>query len=186
MSVVLRHEHTFLAVLILYGGEWGEVRQVVGTDDHATGVYTHLTDRSFESCGVLEHRACVRIARLVFTAQFLDVLIAITEVDLRFLGICWQPFHDRIRELAVRNKTLQLIHLGQRNLLYAAYICQGRFRCHLTIGNDMRYMCLSVFSTHIIQHLASSAVLEISIDIREGDTVWVKETLEQQVILEWV
>ena len=82
MSVVFGHEHAFVQILILDATEWREVRQVVGTDNHAAGVDTHLADGTLELLRIVEHRLYLRLAAIDQLPQFVHVLIAVLEVHL--------------------------------------------------------------------------------------------------------
>ena len=186
MPVVFGHQHTFLAVLVLHGTQRRKVRQVVRSDDHATGVYTYLANRAFQPRCIFQHRARVRIAVLVFLLQLVDIFVAIAQVHFRLLRPCRQTFEHVVRELAVGNQALQFVHARQWYLLHTAYIGERRFGRHLAVCNDMRHVRLAVFATHVVQHFAASAIFEVGIDIRQRDTVGVQESLEQQVVFERV
>ena len=71
-------------------------------------------------------------------------------------------------------------------MLHASQIGKGGFGCHLAVGDDMRDMCLAVLAADIIQHFAAAAILKVGIYIREGNTVGIQETLEQQVVFKRV
>ena len=45
---------------------------------------------------------------------------------------------------------------------------------------------MAVLVHHPLQHAAAAVVVEVGIDIGQRDTVWVEETLKQQVVLQWV
>ena len=122
----------------------------------------------------------------MFLLEFIDVFIAVLEVHFGLFRTLRQAFEHAVGELAVGDEALQLIDAWQRNLLHASYIGEGGFGSHLSVGNDMRDVRLAVLTADIIQHFASSAVFEIGIYIRQGNTVGIEETLEQQVVLERV
>ena len=44
----------------------------------------------------------------------------------------------------------------------------------------------SIFVHNPLQDLSSAVVVKVGIDIGKGDTVWIEETLEQEVVLERV
>ena len=48
----------------------------------------------------------------------------------------------------------------------------------------MRHMRLAVLAADVIKHFAAAAILEVRIDIRQGYTVGVEETLKKEVVLE--
>ena len=83
MSVVFGHEHALVQVLIFDATQRREVRQVVGSDDHAARVNTHLPNRSFQLLCVVEHGFDLRLAAIDQLSQLVHVLIAVLEVHLR-------------------------------------------------------------------------------------------------------
>ena len=50
----------------------------------------------------------------------------------------------------------------------------------------MRTILLTIFIHYPLQHLTSSVIVEVGINIRQGDTVRIKETLEKQVVFQRV
>ena len=44
MAVVLGDKHTLLRLGVEHGSQRSELSQIVGTDDHATGMYAYLAD----------------------------------------------------------------------------------------------------------------------------------------------
>ena len=100
MAIVLCDEHTLLRLGVLHGGERCELRQVIRTDDDATGMYANLTDGIFELCGVLQGVAQYRIVALVYLPELVDILVAVAEIDLGFLA---RSVLDAVREVARRH-----------------------------------------------------------------------------------
>ena len=106
MAVVFSDEHAFLGILVFYGRKRCKIGQIVCADDHAASVYTHLSDSTFKPCSVLEHRAGVGIALLVFALEFVYVFIAVVEIDLGRLTFV---VLDVTGELAIGYERLQFI-----------------------------------------------------------------------------
>ena len=48
----------------------------------------------------------------------------------------------------------------------------------------MGTVLMAVFVFHPFQHTTATVVVEVGIDIRQRDTVWIEETLKQQVVLQ--
>ena len=48
----------------------------------------------------------------------------------------------------------------------------------------MCHACLAILLRHPVKHLSATCIIEVGINIGEGYTVGVEETLEQQVILQ--
>ena len=98
----------------------------------------HLADCAFELRRIVQHRACVRVAVLMFLLEFVDVFIAVLEVHFGLFRTLRQAFEHAVGELAVGDEALQLVDARQRDLLYASYIREGGFGSHLSVGDDMR------------------------------------------------
>ena len=45
---------------------------------------------------------------------------------------------------------------------------------------------VTIFVHHPLQHLTATIVIEVGINIGQRDTVWIQETLKQQVVLQRV
>ena len=94
MSVIFGDQHAFLAVLVFYRTQRGKIGQIIGSDDHAASVYTHLTNRSFQPRGIFEHRAGIGIS-LAMKYNVIHIETAFAEE--------WQAdvFNQQICELGV-------------------------------------------------------------------------------------
>ena len=75
---------------------------------------------------------------------------------------------------------------GQRHFLHARYVLDAVLRGHRGVGDDVGAVLVAVFVHHPLQHLAAAVVVEVGVDIRQGDTVGVEEALEQQVVFQRV
>ena len=113
--------------------------------------------------------------------QFGYVFVAVFQVDFRhFLGqSAFYGLHSCFIEIAVRNVALDLVHLGQWHLLHTPHIGNGRLGRHRAIGDDVRHLFLAVFLCHPVQYALAAIVVEVHINIGQGDTVGIKETLKQ-------
>ena len=186
VAVVFGYQHAFFAHFVLDRAERCKVRQVVRSDDNAAGVNAHLADSAFEPCGICQHIAGVGVSCLFLVLQFGNVFVAVEQVHFGLLLVFCQVFEQVIREVPVRNKRLEFIHFGQWNLLHASYIRKCGLGSHFSVCDDVRHMRLAVFAADVVQYLASSAILEVSVYIRQRYTVGVEETFEQQVVFQRV
>ena len=66
----------------------------------------------------------------------------------------------------------------------AADIAHHRLRRHGAVGNDLRDAVAAVFLRHIVDHPVAPFHAEVDIEVRQGDTLGVEETFEQQVELQ--
>ena len=110
--------------------------------------------------------------------ELLHVVVAVVERGFQLFAVDGgHAFGDELR---------QSVALAQRKLLYARHVLYGRLCGHGTVGDNMRHIFLAVFFRHIAQHIGASVVVEVNINIGERYTVWVKESLEQQVVFHGV
>ena len=86
----------------------------------------------------------------------------------------------------VGDELAEVVRNAERQFLYACHVLQGQFGGHGAVGDDVGYVVGPIFLCHPVEYPAASVVVEVDIDIRQGDTVRIEETLEQQVILDRV
>ena len=77
----------------------------------------------------------------------------------------------------------QAVAYVERQLLHTGNVLDGVLGGHCAIGYDVRHLVVAVLVLHPLQYFTTTIIVEVGIDIREGDTVGVKKTLEQQVVL---
>ena len=186
MAIVLSYNDFILRQFIFHRGDGRDIRQVVGTDNHATSVDTDLPVGVLQFFGVGQHRGDILVLARQQFVQFRDVFVTILQVDLgHFLGQrAFHGFHRRLVEIAVRNVTLNLVHLGQRNLLHTPHIGNGRLGRHRAVSDDVRHLFLAVFLCHPVQYALAAIIIEVHVNIGQRDTVGVEETLKQQVVFQ--
>ena len=80
----------------------------------------------------------------------------------------------------------QTVAYIERQFLHTCHVLDRVFRGHSAVGDDVRNLVVSVFVLNPFEHFAASVVIEVGIDIRERNTVGVKESFEKQVVLDWV
>ena len=183
VTVILGDEDALLAILVLYGTQWCIFGQVIRTDDDTTGVDTHLAHGVLQLLCIVEHGGNLGLAAINEVLELSHVLVAVLEINLgRFAFLIL----DVIGESAFGDITLDLIDTSQRNTLYASDIGDSRFGSHGAVGDDVRHACLAVLLCHPVQHFAATCIIKVGINIGEGYTVGIEESLEQQVVLQWV
>ena len=57
---------------------------------------------------------------------------------------------------------------------------------HRSESNDLHHALLTIFAHDIVDHFLTTLVAEIDVDIRHRDTLWVQETLEEQLVADRV
>jgi len=129
-------------------------------------------NRSFELDGVIQHLFGGRI-----------ILVLLTQIGVFFDA-------NRQRNMAAlsrrRHQFSQTITLGVRHFQYASDVAHRHAAEHLTEGGDIADVIFAVFLSTIFNHLVAARILNIDIDIRHGNTIWIKETLKQQTVLQRV
>ena len=130
--------------------------------------------RSFKHLGVFDGVCHLRIGACFSFAQLGYALDCVGKVHLKSVG------------QLVGDSFAQTIAYIERQFLHTCHVLDRVFRGHGTVGDDVCNLVVSVFVLNPFKHLASSVVVEVGIDIGEGNTVGVKESFEKQVILDWV
>ena len=73
----------------------------------------------------------------------------------------------------------QAVSLGVRHLKHTCNVAHGVLTHHLTEGTNVSHATLAIFFGTVFYHLVTTGILNVSINIRHGDTVWVKEALKE-------
>ena len=130
--------------------------------------------RSFKHLGVFDGVCHLRIGACFGFAQLRYALDCVRKIHLQSVG------------QLVRNSFAQTVAYIERQFLHTCHVLDGVFRGHSAVGDDVRNLVVSVFVLNPFEHFAASVVVEVGIDIRERNTVRVKESFEKQVVLDWV
>ena len=83
-----------------------------------------------------------------------------------------------------RHQLSQAVALGIWHFQHPSDIAHRHAAEHLTEGSDVADMVFAVFFSAILNHFVAAGILNINVDIRHGNTIWIKETLKQQTILQ--
>ena len=150
------------------------VANLVSTDDESAGMKTCTTNGALEHLGILNGVAQTYIGRCLGITQLGGVFDGVRQIHLR---IIWKT---------IGNGLTQHVYHIQRHSLNTCYVFNGIFSCHRAIGDDVRTVFVPVFIHNPTKHLSSTIIVEVGINIREVHTVGVKETLEQQIVFQWV
>ena len=152
-----------------------EILQVVLPDDYAAGMHTGLPNRAFELFGVFERIADQLVRGFPFGGQFRRLLVA--EVERRFSGLL-------VGRNLVGYQFGQPVALREGQLLHAGHVADRQLGRHRTERHDLGHAFLPVLVHAVMQHVVAAVLVEIDIDIRQGDTLGIQETLEQQVVFQ--
>ena len=146
----------------------------VATDDEAASMDTRSADSTLKHLGILDG----------ITQRDIVAGLSIPKLFCTFDGI--GQIHLHTLRQAVRNSLAECIGNGNRNLLHTCHILNGVLGGHRGIGNDMGTILMTVFILYPFQHSSTSVIIEVGINIRQRDTVWIEETLKQQVVFQRV
>ena len=69
-----------------------------------------------------------------------------------------------------------------RNFEHTRHITYGVFGHHFTKRHNVRHATFTIFFGTIFNHLVATSILDVGINIRHGNTVWVQETLEKETV----
>ena len=132
----------------------------VSADDEAAGVDTCASYRSFEHLRIFDGIGQMLVGRSLGILQFLHIFDGIGQVHLRALPIrtVWQTVRDSLAEF---------VGQSQGHLLHTGHILDGVLRGHCGVGDDMGTVLVAVFILHPFQHLTTSVIVEVGIDIGE-------------------
>ena len=150
----------------------------IAADDEATGMNTRTTHRTLQHLGILDGVCQSRIGRSFGLLQLRHSLEGIDQIHLRCLTIYVGQ--------TVGNGLTQTVRLSNGHLLHACHVLDGVLCSHRGIGDDMCTILVTILVLDPLQHTTAAVVVEVSINIGQRDTVGIEETLEQQVVLQWV
>ena len=146
----------------------------VTTNDKATSMDANVANRSFELQSILDGVGFLWVFRELCFFQFGSYINIVLQCLLLTI---WQTF---------RHSFAPSIDDGERNLLNSTDIFDAILCRHLAISNNVGAIFFAIFVHNPLQDLSSTVIIEVGINIRKRDTVRIKETLEQKVVLERV
>ena len=181
-AFVLRHPHVLPRGLVLAHGDGDVVGEVATADNHGAGVYARLADASFQLKRIFKDvlYEVGAVFHLVF--QLRKVFDAVFQRGLHFLVLSV----DLDGERPVGNHLGQAVRFVEAQAAYARYVLYGTFGCHRSEGDDMRDMIDAVFVLYVLDHAVAAVVVEIDVDIRHGDTLWIEESFKEEIVLDGV
>lgn len=175
MAIILGHGCLQTREVWVVGSRYRyPVADRVTTNNEATSMNTCSSHGALEHLGIFDGVALAYIRREFCLLQFGGVLDGIGQIHLR-----------SIRQ-SVRNRLTKGIRPVEWQFLHTRHILDGVLGGHTAIGDDMGTILVSILIHHPSQHLASTIVIEVGINIRQVDTVRIQETLKQQVIFQRV
>ena len=134
-TFILGNQHLFAGLFIISRADRYPIRDIITTNNSATGMYTRSTHIPLKHLGIFHRIPHQRIGRCFSRLQFGHIFYGILQIQ--FL----------IRNF-IRNQFGQAIRFGKRKFLNTGNIFDSQFRSHSTIGNDMRHLFLSIFLRH--------------------------------------
>ena len=131
----------------------------ITADDEAAGMDTRASHRTLEHLGIFDGIGQLRITGSLGLLEFANGFDGIGEIHLRRLAV-------NIRQ-TIRDGLAQGIRFSQRQFLDTGHVLDGVLRGHRGIGDDMGTVLMTVLILHPLQHLTSSVIVEVGINIRE-------------------
>jgi len=127
-------------------------------------------NRTFELDSVIQHLFGGRV-----------IFIFLTQISVLFNA-------NRQRNVPAlvwrRHQLGQTVALGIRHFQHPGDIAHRHAAEHLTKGSDITDVVFTVFFSAIFNHFVAAGILDINVDIWHGDTIRIKEALEQQTVLQ--
>ena len=182
MSIVLGGLHLEARALILHHGDGGVLFQVVGTNDDAAGVNARLAHGALQFGSIAEHAGEAGVGSVEHLLHLGQVFYAVFEVDLGSLAL---GVLNGVGEL-IGHQSGHVLYHAEGHVLHTPHVGYGALGGHGAKGDDVGHGVGTVFVCHPFYYLLSTIVGKVGIDIGEGYTVGVEETLEQQVVLHGV
>ena len=141
-------------------------------------MYASVAHVPFKRPGILQCGAYQRVGAFEFGLELGHVFIAVCQRRFQLLAV----LHRHMG----RDELCKAVGLGYRQLFDARHILDGALGSHGAVCYDVGYIWLAVFFGYVFEYLAAPVVIEIHVNIREGDTVGIKETFKQQVVFQRV
>ncbi len=175
MTIVLCHRRLQAwEIRVVGSGNRHPVADRVATDDEAAGMDARTSDGALQHLGILDGVALAGVAGELCLLQLRRIFDGIGKIHLRSVG---QTVGDGLAES---------VRLVERQLLHTRHILDGVLGGHTSVGDDMSTVLVAILVHHPAQHLSTTIVVEVGIDIREVHTVGVQETLKQKVVFQGV
>ena len=175
MSVILCHGSLHIGEVRIVGSTHRHmVAYRIAADDEAAGMNADISHRTLQHLCIFDGVGLLNVSRGFGLGYGRHRLDDVGQIHLQ-----------TVRQ-AVGDGLAERIGLVEREFLHTGHILDGILRGHSAVGDDMCTVLMPVLVHHPAQHLAATVIIEVGIDIRQGDTVRVKETLEQQVVLQGV
>ena len=139
-------------------------------------MHTGVTHIAFETLGIFKGLAYEIVLRREFRSKLRDIFITVTEIGLKSLSVGTVGH-------ALGHKVGQAVTFRQRKLLDTRHILDSRLGGHGAERDNMGHLLLAVTLCHIMEHISAAIIVEVDVDIRQRDTVGVKESFEKEIIL---
>ena len=175
MSVILCDCCLYTREVGVVGSGYGNVHaDGVAADDESAGMDACASDCSFQLAGILDGVGFLGVLACFGCLQGRRADDGILEVHLHAVG------------QAVGDGFAEHVALLQRQFLHACHILDAVLGGHGGVGDDVGAVFVPVLVHHPLQHLASSVVVKVGVDIGQRDTVGVEESLKQEVVFHGV
>ncbi len=175
-TFILGHDDFFFRFrCFIDSGAYGHpIGDIVTADDHTACMHASVADCPLKGFREFQRFYDQLVLGCQFGFEFRHIVIAVVECRFQFFSV--DTGHSLGDEFG------KSVALAQRQLLDTCHILDCRFCGHRSVCDDMSHFLFAVFLCDVAEHISSAIVVEVNIDIGEGDTVWVEESFEQQVV----
>ena len=154
MSIILRTVGLGALEVWVIGRRYGDViRYRVTTDNESASMNTCAAHRSLQHLRVFDGVCQLWVGRTLCFSQLRHIFDGVGQIHLRPF---WQTVWDSLAK-SVRHRQRQFFHTSD--------ILNGILRCHGGISDDMGTVLMSILVHHPLQHLTTTIVVEVGIDI---------------------
>ena len=208
MSIQLGGPHLLVRFLVFGEADRDVFGQSGRAYDGRTGVLSNLPDTAFQLFGIVEHLLVDFRTVFKLIDEFRNKPVAVFQIHLDIsvlksllVGLSFDFHHLESRfelvQLGIEEIFLGLFlsqmvwhHLGQtvgfvyRDMGDSCHVLDGALCRHRAEGDDAGDMVGSVGFLYIL--VRCRQIFEIHVYIRHVDSVRIEETLEQELVLDWV
>ena len=135
-------------------------------------MHTVRANRPFKRDSVVKHRLGSRVGLVLF-------------LEVRVLS--HRHFQRDVPSLHWwRDELCHPVSIAIRHLQHARHVAHRTTRCHRAKRTDICHAVRTILLGTVLDDLTAARILDVDVDVGHRDAVGVKESLKQQIILQWV